>query len=264
MLACPAAASAGTFTLGALAPPGGATMNCGYEHAVYVPGPGPAGGNSQPAPPPVPTYTVPDGGGVITSWSVDDMDAGETVSLMITRFDTSYSTVVVERSAPAHVATTDSVNTFPTHLPVQAGEEIALDVPGIGHVARGCYWYTGNHSDFALVGNDRVDDGQSSRFVNGEGGFESSRVSVRATLDTSPTSVSPPPPGSPACQVPRLRRLRLIRAKQRLAAAGCRLGKVSKRRSRRAHAGHVIGQSPPPGTNIPAGGSVSVRIAVHR
>jgi hypothetical protein len=263
LLVVPAAARAGTLTLGALAPPGKGTMNCGYDYAVYVPGPGPVGGDSPPAP--VPAYTVPDGGGVITSWSVDDMNAGETVSLMITRFDSPYSTQIVERSAPEQVTTTDAVNTFPTHLPVQAGEEISLDVPAVGHIPRGCYWYTGDYSDFTYVSNDRVADGQSSQFTNGEGGFESSRVSVRATLDTSASSPPPPPPHYPgsACLVPKLHGLPLIKAKQLLAARSCRLGKLTRRRSRRMRAGRVIGQSPPPGTSLDPGGAVSLRIA-HR
>ena len=262
VLACAAAARAGT--IGELAPQGKATINCGYENALYLPGqPG-----SQNAIPPAGgvLYTVPAGGGTITSWSVNNMDAGATVRLAITRFETGFNGVIVARSAAEHVAKVDAVNTFATHIPVHGGEQIGLDVPAVDRrLPRGCYWYTGNYYDFAYVADDRPADGQSTPFVNGEGGFEKSRVSVRATIDTRarPGGRAPQPSGV-GCDIPQLRGLTLFRAEQALAARHCDVGKVVRRRSRRARAGRVISQNPSAGASLPAGGRVSLLVASRR
>ena len=162
------------------------------------------------------------------------MDAGEAVRLTITRFKTGYSATILERSALRRVATANGVNTFAIRLPVHGGEQIGLDVPAQDrHIPRGCYWYTGAHRDFAYVADDRRADGQVTPFTNGEGGFESSRVSVRATIDTRATPAGGPlPPIRSGCEVPQLRGLSLFRAKQALAANECGLGKVTRRRSR--------------------------------
>lgn len=59
------------------------------------------------------------------------------------------------------------------------------------------------------------------------------------------------------CAVPKLKRLTLKRAQKRLRRAGCRLGKVSGDRRRSAR---VVKQRPKPGTKLPAGGRVSVKL----
>jgi hypothetical protein len=59
------------------------------------------------------------------------------------------------------------------------------------------------------------------------------------------------------CTVPKLRRMTLKRARKRLRRAHCRLGRVSGKRRRSAK---VVKQRPKPGTDLPAGGRVSVRL----
>src|SRR4051795_8426130 len=78
---------------------------------------------------------------------------------------------------------------------------------------------------------------------------------------------TPPPPGSavtpPRCVVPKLIGLTLKKAKAKLKKAHCRLGKVTKRKSRK-HKGHVIAQKPKPKTKRAAGSKVRVVLSRGR
>jgi beta-lactam-binding protein with PASTA domain len=57
------------------------------------------------------------------------------------------------------------------------------------------------------------------------------------------------------CIVPRLKGKKLKRAKKKLGNAECRLGKKKGKRG-----GKVKKQNPAPGTELPAGGSVNVKL----
>jgi hypothetical protein len=69
--------------------------------------------------------------------------------------------------------------TYPAHIPVRAGEEIALDVYGFAG-AYGCS-YGGSSSDLV----DMADDGQGGTHDFGHNAYwDDSRVNVLATLAT--------------------------------------------------------------------------------
>lgn len=64
----------------------------------------------------------------------------------------------------------------------------------------------------------------------------------------------------PMCTVPRLRGMRPVAARKRLAEAHCAVGKIARLRARPLNRGRVIGQSPPPGTVMPDDLGVSLRV----
>ena len=76
--------------------------------------------------------------------------------------------------------------------------------------------------------------------------------SFTVTVNAAP---APRPPA--ACVVPALKGKTLARAKTALTKANCRLGKVTRKRSR-GKPGRVIGQKPRAGTTRPAGSKVAV------
>jgi hypothetical protein len=97
-----------------------------------------------------PTYTVPAGGGVLTSWSSSaNGDATTTLRLKVYRrtADPSMFTTTGE-SAVSPVLAVGSLNTFPTRVPVQADDILGLSVltgispacafnsVGVGNLAR--------------------------------------------------------------------------------------------------------------------------------
>jgi hypothetical protein len=62
-----------------------------------------------------------------------------------------------------------------------------------------------------------------------------------------PPPPQPPPPPAPACVVPRVIGMTLSRARTRIRARRCRVGRVRRARARRSLRGRVVGQSPRPG-----------------
>jgi len=62
------------------------------------------------------------------------------------------------------------------------------------------------------------------------------------------------------CRVPRLKGKTLKQAKPALAAAHCKLGRVTKRKGVKANHARVLGQLPPAGSRAPVNASVRVRL----
>jgi hypothetical protein len=60
----------------------------------------------------------------------------------------------------------------------------------------------------------------------------------------------PPPPFTPACQVPRVIGLSLAKARARIRSRQCRIGRVVYRHSPRNRRGHVLAQSPAAGRHL--------------
>jgi dienelactone hydrolase len=63
------------------------------------------------------------------------------------------------------------------------------------------------------------------------------------------------------CVVPELKHKKKRKAKKRLAAANCTLGKVKRRHSSRVPKGRVLKQKPKPGTVLPAGSPVKLKVS---
>ena len=76
-----------------------------------------------------PSYDVPAGGGVITSWTTrGDASSGTGVRLKVYRPTAASDTWTVVAETPLKVLTPDVLNTFPARISVQAGDRIALRV----------------------------------------------------------------------------------------------------------------------------------------
>jgi uncharacterized repeat protein (TIGR01451 family) len=72
------------------------------------------------------------------------------------------------------------------------------------------------------------------------------------------TTVTCPPP--PKCKVPKVVRLKLVKAKARIRARHCRVGKVRKKFSTRRKKGKVIAQKPKAGKTLAAGAKVALTV----
>lgn len=88
--------------------------------------------------------------------------------------------------------------------------------------------------------------------VGWEGGFQT-------TIVTMPPGESPPPaPTTPACKVPNLVGSTLPASRRKLKRVHCKLGPVHGQRSKSAR---VVKQFRKPGTSLPAGAKVSIKLA---
>jgi hypothetical protein len=90
------------------------------------------------------------------------------------------------------------------------------------------------------------------RAVNG-GSVDPTPASRSFTIDAPP----PPPGATKKCTVPRIARGTRLRAvKQRLAAAGCKLGKITRRPSAKVKRGRLIRMKARPGALFPLGAAI--------
>ncbi len=88
-----------------------------------------------------PLYSVPAGGGVITSWSYQSDSAGQTVELKVFRRQAASQYLIVGQSAIETMAS--GANTFATRMPVQEGDLLGLYTPSGGN----CSFRTANAGD---------------------------------------------------------------------------------------------------------------------
>lgn len=115
-LALPAAAHASTTDLGAVAPAGSTGSACSPCSFIQR-----AGGS--------PVYTVPPGGGVITSWSIrggTSVPAGDRVRLRIFGPGSSSGSYKVIADSIDRLPTANAVRTMSERIPVSGGETIGL------------------------------------------------------------------------------------------------------------------------------------------
>jgi uncharacterized delta-60 repeat protein len=67
--------------------------------------------------------------------------------------------------------------------------------------------------------------------------------------------------GAPPCRVPNVLGKKLAVAKLAITKARCRLGKVRRKAARKVHRGHVVSQSPKPGTKLPYRSKVNLVVS---
>lgn len=68
----------------------------------------------------------------------------------------------------------------------------------------------------------------------------------------------------PPCKVPNVRGKKLAAAKARIKRAGCRVGKVTRKPSKKAQKGRVLSQSPRAGAMVPSGAKVKLVVGKGR
>jgi hypothetical protein len=183
------------------------------------------------------SYTVPKAG-VITSWSFHDGSTPVTDLKLKVGRRAGGGMYKIVAEATAGTQTASMVNTYSAHIPVKRG-----DLIGIFDGGGSCYRLTANGMDSAVVANGDVAPGTTASFNSANGAKYP--VSVKVALD---------------CIVPKLKRKTLAAAKDALADASCRLGKVTKKESSRKP-GIVAFQKPKPGTQLSPGAKVAVVVS---
>jgi hypothetical protein len=125
-------------------------------------------------------YTVPAGGGVITTWqSRGRMTTPGTGRLQVWRFTPGSGYTLVGRSA-VETFTAGAAPPYLTQIPVAAGDVLGLRIDGTGG-AGGCYFTTASSADVMQL--DTAPDpapGDTLFFITGQ---LMSRVNVAATLE---------------------------------------------------------------------------------
>jgi uncharacterized repeat protein (TIGR01451 family) len=98
-------------------------------------------------------------------------------------------------------------------------------------------------------------------------------ASTTLTVKDPPTPPAAAPPGpvqaasAPSCKVPSLSGLTTELARRVATAAGCKVGKLSRKKVRTGKTGRVVAQKPAAGTSVPTGTAIDVTLgtrAKHR
>jgi hypothetical protein len=176
MVFSPSAAIAATTSLGATAGAGSWTCAAGFD-LVQI---------SSTAP----NYTVPAGGGTITSWStLADASMLGPVGLQVWKHTTGDSYQLVGAS-PLVALTPSVVNTFPlaTPIPVLAGDLLGLRVEGVALCGQ---FGTGTYG--ALIGPNPSVGAVDLMTV-----YTGTDLNIQATLDSTAPPPPPPPPPPPS------------------------------------------------------------------
>jgi len=119
-------------------------------------------------------------------------------------------------------------------------------------------WSSGPNLNLARSVTAGTTIGDRMVIVGGYTGTEDTDTVELASACTPPPAPPPPPPLR--CRVPKVVGQRLTAAKTRLIRAHCRVGRVTKKRSRAAKRGRVLSQTPKPGKTLGRGGRVALKI----
>lgn len=194
--------------------------------------------------------------GTVTRWRTIG-GGGGALRIRVLRPDGSGEYVFVGTSA-SETPTGPGIDTFTTSLAVKAGDLIGLE----------------NLSTAAKIGTALP---PGSEYHDWFGSFAEGANTSTATFDfphasqeigfnadvERPGVAAPvaPPATSPTCTVPALKGKKLKAAKKKIRAAGCKVGKVSKREGATAAKGKVVGQGPKAGKVVAAGTAVKLTLA---
>jgi len=193
--------------------------------------------------------------GTVTRWRTI-LGEGGAFRLRVLRPDGSGEYVFVGTSA-SETPTGPGIDTFATSLAVKAGDLIGLEnlstaaKIGTAFPAGSEYhdWF-GSFADGANTSTAALDFPHASQEI----GFNA---------DVERPDAVPPvvPPEAKKCTVPALKGKKLKAAKKKIRAAGCKVGKVTKRKGATAANGKVVRQGPKAGKVVAGGTAVKVTLA---
>ena len=229
-----------------------------------------------------PAYEAPTGG-VITSWSHDAGTGTLQMRLKLYRRTANPDQYSVVRQSEPETPQPGGLRTFPTRITVSSGDLLGLSLLS-GTGASACIFTTSATADRARQASG--DPTVGSILSGPYNGANSRRVNVSAQLEpdadadgfgdetqdqcaTDPSTQgicpvtdppdTPPPGGEPAakCVVPTINKGASSRVvADKLEAAGCALGDVTKKFSRKVKRGKLIKLKTRAGIELPAGAEV--------
>jgi PASTA domain len=199
--------------------------------------------------------------GTITSFAINSGSATGAVSLRVLRPATGGRFTGVGTSAA--VTLTGGVQSATTSLPARSG-----DLIGIENDSSALLFDVGSTTTFtAYYQLPALGDGASAAPNNIRAPSRLLLSAVLTYTKPAPGGGGPPvtPPGTPVvqqCVVPKLRNLTLAAARRALAAANCKLGRVTRVRDRRVKRGRVVSQTPSPKWRRDVGAKVDLKVSL--
>jgi hypothetical protein len=186
--------------------------------------------------------------GTIVRWRIMDGSGGPYRLRVLT--PGSGTTYTGAAASDPQTPSGPGIETFAANMPIQAGQTIGLDntspTDGIGNSSFGgavsMYWVPS-----LGLGETRASTGGSENEL-------SFNADVEYSLPIAP--IGPPAPAV-NCVVPKLKGKKLKAARKALTKAECKLGKI---KGHKGKAARVKKQNPKPGTVLPPGAKVNVKL----
>jgi hypothetical protein len=207
--------------------------------------------------------------GTVVRWRVKGAFLGGPFMLQVLQpaGGPSYSSVAT--SAP-ETPSGEATQVFATDLPIQAGDVIAIETSHASDrigAAAGAAGVNGFNWIPPLVDGGAAAPAHTFEFPD-ELGFNADVESLQpvvapAPIPTpAPTSTLPAPkaPPPPTCTVPKLTGKSLKASKNKITAADCKVGKVTKTKGVTTKTGKVVSQSPKVGARKATGSKVNVTL----
>jgi hypothetical protein len=253
------AAGAETTTVGATLPGtvAGGPVNCGYANGcgaltLYVPDPAVA--------------AVAPGDGVVTRWRVQDA-AGGAYSLAVLH-DNGDGSFTVTATSPLVTPAGVGLETFPVDLTIKAGEHLELSFgtgaqfPLVtGQSALSIFETTSTAGATIIPGEENSRTVLSFAAVPAyNADIETPTIGPTTIKEVITKTVEMKVPAETLCVVPKLTHRKLAAAKKALKAAGCKVGFLIRKPGVKAAKAKVVQTQPKPGTQLPAGTPVSLKL----
>jgi len=194
--------------------------------------------------------------GTLTRWRTLDGKAGA-FRVRVLRPDGAGEYVLSGASSP-ETPTGPGIDTFATSIPVKAGDLIGLENLSItAEIGSASPPGSGYHVWFGSFA-------EGSNTSSASGDFQNGPQELGFNADVERPSIVPPvlapAPVAPQCVVPVLKGKKLKAAKRKIRAAGCKVGKVTRRKGARAAKAKVVGQAPKAGKTVAAGSAVKLTL----
>ena len=245
--AAPACAQATSVTVGAnfsapeeFAGNCGATGGCG---AILLGANSPATGTASPL------------DGIVSSWRIEGSTPQSGYSINVVREEAD-GTFTVTAAGPTVAPEGNNLEAFKTDLPIKTGEYVEANFP--------------EHGGIAILEGTATEAFFEPLLEGGETRMPSEEeevpfvVGYNATIETEPTAsplpISMPAPvvTPPVCTVPKLKGKKLKAARKALVKADCKAGRLTGKKGLKS--AKVVKQRPKPGTTLPAGAKVSLKL----
>ncbi|MDQ6775207.1 MAG: PASTA domain-containing protein [Actinomycetota bacterium] len=201
-------------------------------------------------------YSVPVGGGEITSWSTyaaTDVP-GSTVAMVVLRpTGSAYTVVAADTETIPGAVPVSGVATFNLSQPIVVATG---DVLGISsQTVYGCGLTPASSAEVTSAALAPTPPSAGTQYMAGTT-FPTLLVNLSANLVQNPGT-----PAAPPCQVTTLAGAPLAVAKTVLTAHNCKIGTTTKKTSKKVPKGLVISTTPGPGSTLAAGTAVSIVVS---
>lgn len=198
--------------------------------------------------------------GTVVGWSIGGAAAVPGYNIVVLRKNPIGAPFTVTAASPPVTPSGLGTQSFPSALPIQAGELIAVNYPDNGTI--GALTVPSTVAFFTETLTAGAEVTVSSENIS------SASPAFNATIEkpdpVQPPATQPPTVTPPAieahCVVPKLSGKRLKAAKKLVRNAQCKVGLVSTKRGVKSATGKVVQQSPKAGKVLPVHTGVSLKL----